>query len=42
MMETRYAFQLIHTDLLEEQRQVCPRVVDVSYFVNKPKKVIQY
>lgn len=30
MMETRHAFQLIHAEMLEEQRQVCPRVVVVG------------
>lgn len=37
MMETRHAFQLIHTEMLEEQRQVSPRGVELSYFFNKPK-----
>lgn len=30
MTETRHAFQLIHTEILEEQKQVCFRVEDVS------------
>lgn len=30
MTETRHAFQLIHTEILEEQKQVCFRVEDAS------------